>query len=115
MKLKVNGGNKEILERNLAKLFNIATVVAGGGRIPKEEDIEEAETTGRYWYRHEDEVHILGISNDNWAFIRQEHIVDDGRCFAVVEFKTRYDKVGFPKQKALSELFLHWFDFVEEV
>lgn len=78
MKLKVNGGNKEILERNLAKLFNIATVVAGGGRIPKEEDIEEAETMGRYWYRHEDEVHILGISNDNWAFMSIPIVIEQG-------------------------------------
>ena len=110
MKIKITGRNEELFKAQLKDILNVATVVAGTGTIPDEYDIDEAERLGRYWVREENRFNILGSSNNNWANIREE-----GENYIVIEFSTRYDRMGLPKAKALSNLILEWFNDCTEL
>lgn len=110
MKLKITGTSAERLESNLKNILSVATLVCLKGYIPSEQDIEEAETKGR-WYIQDSETryNLVPMANDYWANIKEK-----GEHFIVLEFNVRYDGNG-KKKDSLSNLILSWFDYVELV
>lgn len=110
--LKVTGRDTEELEIYKKRILNIACIVASGGIIPDEEDILSAKQKGRYWYHNTDHGNnrydLFGVSNDWWAFIR-----DEGPTHIVLEFSYRYDRNK--RAKLLTELLAEVFSYCCEV
>ncbi|MCU0337872.1 MAG: hypothetical protein MUF12_08480 [Sediminibacterium sp.] len=108
MELRISGRSEEQFNENLVSFLNVSTFICLRGTIPKQWDIDKAETGGRWWTKeaHNRRFNILGIVNDNWLNIRKE-----GENFIVVEFNFRYDR-HFEKKKSISNLMLAFFDFV---
>ena len=102
MPIKITGRNKELFDKNLAAVLNVACVVAMSGSIPNKREIEEPERWGKYWIREKDGTNrfqLYPASNDYWANIK-----DEGENFIVIEFSYRYDRNGNAFSDALTQL-----------
>lgn len=89
MQIKITAKTPNWFKEIVSNVLNIAGVVAGFGYIPKPEEMEEPERTGRYWYLDPDgtKYHLLPATN-NWL----AHIRAEGENFVVLEFWYRHDK-----------------------
>ncbi|MEK6829077.1 MAG: hypothetical protein AABY15_03040 [Nanoarchaeota archaeon] len=111
MELKITGNTEERFNNNLKSFLNVATMICLKGNVPTQKDIDQAEALGRWWTLEEKNkrYQILGSVNDNWLNIRES-----GVNYIIVEFNFRYD-IDSQKKKAISNLMLAFFDFVEKV
>lgn len=105
MKLKVTGKNRGHFAHTLTAVLNAASVMAMGGYIPDQLEMETPEQRGRYWFRDIDgkRYHLFPSSNDYWANIRDEG-ENENECFIVLEFNYRYDRAGNAFSDALTQL-----------
>jgi len=91
MTIKITGQNEELFQHFLTSCLNIATVVAQGGHIPTELEIESPERRGRYWFRETDNVsprfHLYSMANNHWA-----RVIQEGENEIFLSFHYRYDK-----------------------
>ena len=88
MYLKIKGNSNKLFQENVKRVMNLFTVVAGRGTLPSQYDIDNAERLGRYWYEfvEDDKFEILGVTNDNKAFVKKR-----GENYIVVDFHCRYN------------------------
>lgn len=108
MKLKISGNTEERFDRNLTSFLNLATLICLKGIIPTQKEIDEPERLGKWWFLDEGKRYVMiGAANDYWANIREK-----GENYIVIEFSFRYD-IDLKKKKAVSNLMLALFDFVE--
>jgi len=89
MKLKISHPNPEVFQEILKDVLNISTVVALGGQIPSELEMNNPSQRGRYWWKDEDRYHLASSNNDWWAFIREEY-----QTSIVLEIRRRNDTKG---------------------
>lgn len=103
---KVKGRNKELYDRTLKNVLDVAFSICSQGYIPTEWDIEKPERSGMYWYLEEDNnrYNIVPSNNNYWLNIR-----DKGENFIVLEFNCRYDKEN-KKKIALTNVLIAFFD-----
>jgi len=91
MTVKITGQNEELFQYFLTSCLNIATVVAQGGHIPTELEIESPKQRGRYWFRETgngaDRFHLYGMANNHWA-----RVLEEGENSIALSFHCRYDK-----------------------
>jgi len=91
MTIKITGQNEELFQYFLTSCLNIATVVAQGGHIPTELEIESPERSGRYWFRETgfrtDRFQLYSQANNHWA-----RVFEEGENTIVLTFYYRYDK-----------------------
>ena len=103
MQIKITGKNKELFESTLTSVLNISAVVAMGGYIPEDHDIENAQQSGRYWARETEggvnRFNLYPRSNSYFANIR-----DKGDNYIVLEFSYRYDRAAGGLTDALQHL-----------
>ncbi len=107
MELKITGRNGEILENNIERFLNLASLICLKGKIPIPYDIANAKRLGRWWYKDGETIHLLGELNNDWLFIKESK-----PDFIIAEFGFRYDKDN-KKKTAISNLMEAFFDFVE--
>jgi hypothetical protein len=106
LEVRITGRTKEQFQSNLERFLNVATFISLSGSIPTQREIDNASTTGRWWYRDGDRFQLLGIANNDWLNIRAEEELQMD-----VEFNYRYD-IQSRKKKAITALMLAFFDFV---
>lgn len=106
MLIKIKGRNQEELQKTIKSVMNLACVAFRKGNIPTEEDMQEPERTGLYWYENvkEQKFELLPRLNNHKAFIRGR-----GDNFIVIEFHSRYDRDN-EQVNSLSNLILSFFE-----
>lgn len=102
MQIKISHHNPIIFNEILEDVLNIATVVALGGQIPSEMEMNAPSQRGRYWWRENERYHLASSNNDWWAFIREE-----SPTAMTLEFRRRNDTKGVAD--ALSQLLVALF------
>ncbi len=100
--LKVSDQTTELLNDSLKRDLNIACVVAAGGEIPDEYDMQTAETRGQYWYRNtqysNNRFDLFGVANNWWAYV-----IEESPTHVVLQFSYRYD-IGSRRSELLTQL-----------
>ena len=89
MQLKISHPNPIVFQEILESVLNLATIVALGGTIPSELEMNEPSQRGRYWYREDKRYHLAAISNNWWA-----NVASESENSIVLEFRYRYDTNG---------------------
>lgn len=108
MNIKITARNPEQLQNHLTEVLNVACFVCLQGYVPSKYDIDNAGTTGNWWYKKSENTYDLNpCANNFWAFVRET-----GENYIVLEFGIRYDKDNL-KKSSLCQLLVCWFDFVE--
>lgn len=72
MKLQINANSPDSLKTTLECILNIASVFAGNGYIPTQQDQENRQQYGTFWWRENDKIHLHSNANDWWGWITNE-------------------------------------------